>query len=35
MNESRMMIDLLGNMKRTDYCGDLRKEDANREVTLP
>jgi len=29
-----MMIDLLGNMKRTDYCGDLRKEDANREVTL-
>jgi len=34
MNESRMMIDLLGNMKRTNYCGDLRKEDANREVTL-
>jgi aspartyl-tRNA synthetase len=29
-----MMIDLLGNMKRTNYCGDLRKEDANREVTL-
>ena len=34
MNESRMMIDLLGDLKRTDYCGDLRKEDANREVTL-
>ena len=29
-----MMIDFLGNMKRTNYCGDLRKEDANREVTL-
>jgi aspartyl-tRNA synthetase len=29
-----MMIDFLGNMKRTLYCGDLRKEDANREVTL-
>jgi len=29
-----MMIDLLGNLKRTNYCGDLRKEDANREVTL-
>jgi len=29
-----MMIDLLGDLKRTDYCGDLRKEDANREVTL-
>ncbi len=29
-----MTIDLLGNMKRTNYCGDLRKEDANREVTL-
>ena len=28
------MIDFLGNMKRTNYCGDLRKEDANREVTL-
>ena len=28
------MIDLLGDLKRTDYCGDLRKEDANREVTL-
>jgi len=33
-NESRMMIDLLGDLKRTDYCGDLRKEDAGREVTL-
>jgi len=29
-----MAIDLLGNLKRTNYCGDLRKEDANREVTL-
>jgi aspartyl-tRNA synthetase len=28
------MIDFLGDLKRTDYCGDLRKEDANREVTL-
>ncbi len=29
-----MMIDLLGNLKRTDYCGDLKKKDVNREVTL-
>jgi aspartyl-tRNA synthetase len=29
-----MMIDLLGDLKRTDYCGDLRKKDAGREVTL-
>ncbi len=28
------MIDFLGNMKRTNYCGDLRKGDANREITL-
>jgi len=34
MNESRMMIDLLENLKRTDYCGDLRKKDVGREVTL-
>ena len=34
MNESRNMIDFLGDLKRTDYCGGLRKEDANREVTL-
>ncbi len=34
MNESRMMIDLLGNLKRTGYCGDLKKEDTNQEVTL-
>jgi aspartyl-tRNA synthetase len=29
-----MMIDLLGNLKRTDYCGDLRPKDINREVIL-
>jgi aspartyl-tRNA synthetase len=29
-----MMIDFLGNLKRTDYCGDLRKKDTGREVTL-
>ena len=29
-----MMIDLLGDLKRTDYCGDLRREDVDREVTL-
>ncbi len=29
-----MMIDLLGDWKRTDYCGNLRKEDKDREVTL-
>jgi aspartyl-tRNA synthetase len=34
MNESRMMIDLLGDLKRTDYCGSLAKKDVNREVTL-
>jgi aspartyl-tRNA synthetase len=28
------MIDFLGDLKRTDYCGDLRKEDASRQVTL-
>jgi aspartyl-tRNA synthetase len=28
------MIDLLGNLKRSDYCGDLKKKDVNREVTL-
>src|SRR4030043_1131196 len=34
MDESRMMVELLGELKRTDYCGDLKKKDANREVTL-
>ncbi len=29
-----MMMDLLGDLKRTDYCGDLRKKDVNREVIL-
>jgi aspartyl-tRNA synthetase len=28
------LIDLLGNLKRTGYCGDLKKEDTNQEVTL-
>jgi len=28
------LIDLFGNLKRTDYCGDLRKKDVGREVTL-
>jgi aspartyl-tRNA synthetase len=28
------LIDFLGNLKRTDYCGDLRKEDSAREVIL-
>jgi len=28
------MIDFLGDWKRTDYCGNLRKEDQEREVTL-
>jgi aspartyl-tRNA synthetase len=27
-------VDLLGDLKRTDYCGDLGKEDIDREVTL-
>ena len=34
MNESRTTIDFLDKLKRTDYCGDLRREDADREVTL-
>jgi aspartyl-tRNA synthetase len=29
-----MMIDLLGDLKRTDYCGDLNKKDVTREVIL-
>ena len=29
-----MVIDLLGDLKRTGYCGDLNKKDVNREVTL-
>jgi aspartyl-tRNA synthetase len=29
-----MTIDLLGDLKRTDCCGDLHKEDANRDVIL-
>ena len=28
------MVDFLGNLKRTDYCGGLNKKDVNREVTL-
>jgi aspartyl-tRNA synthetase len=28
------LIDLLGDLKRTDYCGNLKKKDSNREVTL-
>jgi len=28
------MMDLLGDLKRTEYCGDLRKKDVNREVIL-
>ena len=28
------MIDLLGDLKRTGYCGDLNKKDVNREVVL-
>ena len=28
------MADFLGNLKRTDYCGDLRRKDTDREVTL-
>ncbi|MDI6764757.1 MAG: aspartate--tRNA ligase [Thermodesulfobacteriota bacterium] len=28
------MIDFLGDWKRSDYCGNLRKEDTGREVTL-
>jgi aspartyl-tRNA synthetase len=27
-------MDLLGSLKRTDYCGNLKKGDADREVTL-
>jgi aspartyl-tRNA synthetase len=29
-----MIMDLLGDLKRTDYCGDLRKKDVDRQVIL-
>jgi aspartyl-tRNA synthetase len=32
--KTTMMIDLLGDLKRTDYCGDLRQKDVDRAVTL-
>jgi aspartyl-tRNA synthetase len=34
VNGSRTMIDFLGDLKRTGYCGDLDKKDVNREVVL-
>ncbi len=34
MNEARVKTELLGDLKRTDYCGDLRRKDMDREVTL-
>jgi len=34
MNESRIKVDLLEDLKRTDYCGDLRRVDVDRTVTL-
>ena len=34
MNESRIKVDLLEDLKRTDYCGDLRRVDVYRAVTL-
>lgn len=34
MNESKVAIDFLGGWERTDYCGNLRKEDRGRQVTL-
>jgi len=34
MNESKIAKDLLGDWKRTDYCGNLRKEDKGRIVIL-
>lgn len=33
-NEQRIKLDLLGDLKRTDYCGDLRSKDRGREVVL-
>src|SRR5512136_24578 len=34
MEETRITIDLLGDLKRTDYCGDLTSKDVDREVNL-
>jgi len=33
-NEKKIKIDFLGDLKRTDYCGDLRVGDKGREVVL-
>ncbi len=33
-NEQRVKVDYFGDIKRTDYCGDLTKEDSGREVVL-
>jgi aspartyl-tRNA synthetase len=34
MSTSESSLDLLGDLRRSDYCGDLRAGDAGREVTL-
>lgn len=33
-NSQKLKIDFLGNLKRTNYCGELTKDDNGREVTL-
>lgn len=33
-NEQKIKLDLLGDLKRTDYCGDLRSKDKGHEVVL-
>jgi aspartyl-tRNA synthetase len=34
MNESKIAVDFLGDWKRTNYCGELRKKDTGHNVTL-
>src|SRR6202162_2832695 len=34
VEEKKVLLDFLGNLKRTHYCGDLRAKDAGRDVVV-
>src|ERR1700675_3651582 len=34
VEEIKVLLDFLGNLKRTNYCGDLRPKDAGRDVVV-